>query len=73
MSTKHKIFVTLAIIVSAFYLLEITLTVLNQGLITPVFTKGAIVVVLLTYAIIQLRKKSGGAEKPDEVDTVRLD
>ena len=73
MSTKHKIFVTLAIIVSAFYLLEITLTILDKGIVTPVFIKGIIVVVLLTYVIIQFRKKSGDSKKTDEDKTVRID
>lgn len=73
MSIRHKIFVTLAIIASAFYLFEITLTILSQGLIMPVFTKSAIVVILLVYIVIQFRKKNSDAKKDDVIDTVRLE
>lgn len=65
MSIKTKIFVTLAFIVSAFYLLEVVLTVLSQGLVLPVLTKSLIVVAALSYAIIQIRKN----KKPEQEKT----
>lgn len=61
MRTRHKIFVTFAIVASAFYILEITLTILSQGLVLAVVAKGAIVGILLAYIIIQFRKKNHGA------------
>lgn len=65
MSMRTKIFVALAFIVSAFYLLEVVLTVLSQGLVLPVLTKALIVVAALSYAIIQIRKN----KKPEQEKT----
>ena len=56
MSTKNKIFVWLAIVVAAFYALEVVLTVMSQGWVAPAFVKAGVVAVLLYYAVRQIRK-----------------
>lgn len=62
MSTKTKILVALAFVVAAFYVLEVTLTLINQGLVGPVFIKAGIVVACLYYAITRItRSKSANA------------
>lgn len=67
MSTKNKIFVLLAIVVAAFYALEVTLTVMNQGLLAPAFVKAGMVAVLLYYAIRQIRKAKALKTPPSEL------
>ena len=59
MSTKTKIFVALAFVVAAFFALEVTLTLINQGLIGPVFVKAGIVAACLYYAITRITKAKG--------------
>ncbi len=66
MSTKNKIFVLLAIIVAAFYTLEVVLAVMNQGLVAPAFVKAGMVAVLLYYAIRQIRKAKALKTSPSE-------
>ena len=54
MTTKTKIFVVLAILVSIFYILEVVLTLRSQGFVGPVISKGAIAAVALGYAIFAI-------------------
>ncbi len=56
MNTKTKILVALAFVVAAFYVFEVTLTLINQGLVGPVFVKAGIVVACLYYAITRITK-----------------
>lgn len=56
MSTKTKIFAALAFVVAAFYTLEVTLTLINQGLVGPAFVKAGIVIACLYYAISRIVK-----------------
>ncbi len=51
MNTKTKIFVALAFVIAAFYALEVTLTLITQGLVGPAFVKAGIVVASLYFAI----------------------
>lgn len=67
MSTKNKIFVGLAIIVAAFYTLEVTLTVMTQGLVAPAFVKAGLVAVLLYYAVRQIRRAKALKPSPSEL------
>jgi hypothetical protein len=54
MNMKKKIFVALAFIVAAFYALEVTLTLINQGLVGPAFVKTGIVAASLYFAITRI-------------------
>jgi hypothetical protein len=56
MTTKTKIFVALACVVAAFYLLEIVLTVAAAGVTGPVAVKALIVGALVYYVVFQVRK-----------------
>ncbi len=56
MSIQTKILVALAFVVAAFYTFEVTFTLINQGLVGPVFIKTAIVVACLYYAITRITK-----------------
>lgn len=67
MSTKNKIFVWLAIVVAAFYTLEVVLTVMSQGWVAPAFVKAGMVAVLLYYAIRQIRKAKAPKTSPPEM------
>ena len=67
MSIKNKILVGLAIVVAAFYTLEVVLTVMNQGWVAPAFVKAGMVAVLLYYVIRQIRKAKALKASPSEV------
>lgn len=54
MNTKAKIFVALAFAVAAFYALEVTLTLINRGLVGPAFVKTGIVIASLYFAITRI-------------------
>ncbi len=54
MDIKTKIFVVLAFVVAAFYALEVTLTLVKQGLVGPIFVKTGIVVTSLYFAITRI-------------------
>jgi len=54
MSTKTKTFVVLAFVVAAFYTLEAELTVIDKGLVGPVFIKVGIVAACLYFAISKI-------------------
>ena len=69
MTTKHKVFVTLACIVSAFYIFEIVFLITSKGLVAPVFVKGLIVVALMVYAVGQIRKKKSPAAHENDADS----
>jgi len=69
MTTKHKVFVTLAFIVSAFYIFEIVFLITSQGLVAPVFVKGLIVIALLAYAVTQMRTKKSPAAHENDADS----
>lgn len=56
MSTKTKILVALAFLVAAFYAFELTLTLVNKGLVGTVFIKAGIVIACLYYAITRITK-----------------
>ena len=62
MNTGTKILVVLAFLVAAFYVLEVALTLANQGLVGPVYVKGAIAAAALYYAISRLRKRKSVKE-----------
>lgn len=63
MKMKTKILVALAFIVAAFYTLEVILTVVNQGVVGPVFLKAGIVAAAIYYAVSAIKKtKSPNAQ-----------
>lgn len=55
MTTKTKIFVALAFIVAAFYLLEVTLSIFNGNIRAPIFVKSLIVLGCIFYGIKKVR------------------
>ncbi len=56
MRIKTKVFVVLAFVVAAFYSLEVVLTVIKRGLVSPAFVKAGLVVALIYYAISAIKK-----------------
>lgn len=65
MNIKTKIVVAIAFVVAALYTFEVTLTLINQGLVGPAFIKAGIVVACLYYAITRLaRSKATNEERP---------
>lgn len=56
MKTKTKILVALAFLVAAFYAFEVILTLINQGIVAPVFVKAGIVAAAVYYAMTAIRK-----------------
>ena len=69
MKIGTKVLVALAFVVATFYLLEVALTVANQGFVVPVFVKAAIAVAALYYAISKIRK-SNSTKKEAETQGV---
>lgn len=62
-NNKTKVLVAFAFIVAAFYTLETTLTLVNHGVVGPVFIKAGIVVACLYYAITKITKnKAAGSQ-----------
>ncbi|MGE5893918.1 MAG: hypothetical protein ACM34I_07670 [bacterium] len=65
MNIKTKIVVAIAFVVAALYTFEVTLTLINQGLVGPAFIKAGIVVACFYYAITRLaRSKATNEERP---------
>jgi len=65
MSTKTRMFVALAFVVAAFYTFEVTVTLINQGLVGPAFVKAGIVAACLYFAITRI-VKSKAANTPSD-------
>jgi hypothetical protein len=55
MSTRTKIFVTLAFIVAAFYLLEVALSIANGNIGTPIIIKSLIFLGCIVYGIKRVK------------------
>lgn len=69
MKMKTKILVALALIVAVFYTLEVFLTVVNQGVVGPVFLKACIVAAAIYYAVSAIKKNKSSNTRVDTSST----
>ena len=58
MSIRTKIFVALAFIVAAFYLLEVTLSIANGNIGAPIVIKSLIVLGCIVYGIKRIKGRT---------------